>query len=223
MIAAGDDLETLVLGSIDSACDGRIGLEPGDVVAISEKAVAVSQGRSFPVATVRAHLLARVLSKFVQRTPAGIGLGIPETMQLAIDEAGRTRIVAASAAGAVARAFGVHGTFYKVAGPGVRAIDGPTAGTLAPYDTHAKLPPADPDGVASRVARRLTDAAGGPVEVAIVDANDRGVNILGTSGRSPAASAHIVELASWLFGDNPLGQGSEQTPIAVLRRVGELD
>jgi asparagine synthase (glutamine-hydrolysing) len=223
LIKSGDVLESVVLSSIEAACDGRIGIEPGDVVAISEKAVAVSQGRSFPVSTLRPHLLAKVLSRFVKRTPAGIGLGIPETMQLAIDEAGATRILAASAIGGAARLFGVHGTFYRIAGPGVRAIDGPTAGTLPPYDTHAKLPPTDPDGVALRIARRLSEVSGGPVEVAIVDANDLGVNILGTSGGSAAASAHVAELAEWLFGDNPLGQGSEQTPIALLRRVGELD
>ena len=62
-------------------------------MAISEKAVAVSQGRSFPASEVRAGALARTLCRFVRKGPGGIGLGIPATMQLAIDEAGARRIL----------------------------------------------------------------------------------------------------------------------------------
>ncbi|MGH9295546.1 MAG: asparagine synthetase B, partial [Acidimicrobiales bacterium] len=119
-------------------------------------------------------------------------------------------------AGAAARAFGRRGTFYKVAGARVAAIDGPTSGTLPPFDTHAKLPPADPDGVAARLSERLSANAGGRVHVAVVDANDRGADVLGSSLGVDRS------LISWLFGDNPLGQGSEQTPVALIRFMGRL-
>src|SRR5207245_2527884 len=70
LISAGDDLQTVVEKAlVDSD------LRPGDTVAISEKAVAVSQGRSFPVDEVRASSLARLLARFVGKTPVGIGLG----------------------------------------------------------------------------------------------------------------------------------------------------
>ena len=221
-IESGDDLETIVVEAVEAASDGRIGIWPGDVVVVSEKAVAVSQGRSFPVDSLSPGRLARSLSRFVKRTPSGIGLGMPETMQLAIDEAGPARILLASAVGAATRVVGRRGDFYRVAGPGVRAIDGPTRGTLPPFNTHAKLPPADPGGVAERLARRLSEVAGGAVEVAVVDANDLGANVLGTSGTTAGVNGELAELVEWLFGDNPLGQASEQTPVAVLRRVGEL-
>jgi asparagine synthase (glutamine-hydrolysing) len=182
-------------------------LAPGDVVAISEKAVALCQGRSYPVDEVRVRPLARTLSKFVGRTASGIGLGIPATMELAIREAGETRILTATAAAAVTKPFGVKGVFYRVAGPAVRAIDGPTNGTIPPYDGHAKMGPADPEGVAREVARALG------VGVAIIDANDIGVNVLGvSSGVDPA-------LVESLLRDNPLGQGAQQTPVALLRPV----
>jgi len=222
-IESGDDLVAIVSASLADAGGGRLGPRPGDIVAVSEKAVAISQGRSFPVSSVRAGYLARRLSRFVKRTPAGIGLGIPETMQLAIDEVGPGRILAASVAGAAGRLVGVSGTFYRVAGPGVRAIDGPTAGTLPPFDTHAKLPPADPAGVATLLSKTLSVQAGGRVEVAIVDANDRGVNVLGASSTAISPGSHLDGLVEWLFADNPLGQGEEQTPVALLRRVGELE
>ena len=117
------------------------------------------------------------------------------------------RVLAATAAAAVTKPFGVKGVFYRVAGPAVRAIDGPTRGTIPPYDGHAKMGPADPEGA----ARALATALG--VGVAIIDANDIGVNVLGVSaGVDPALVASLLR-------DNPLGQGAEQTPVALLRPI----
>ena len=181
---------------------------PDDVVAVSEKAVAICQGRSYPVDEVHARPLARTLSRFVGRTASGIGLGIPATMELAIREAGEARILTATAAAAVTKPFGVKGVFYRVAGPAVRAIDGPTRGTIPPYDGHAKMGPEDPEGVGARAGRRRWASAS-----AIIDANDIGVNVLGvSSGVDPA-------LVESLLRDNPLGQGAQQTPVALLRPV----
>jgi len=215
-IESGEDLDRIVIDSILAVEGGRLGLEEGDIIAVSEKAVAVSQGRSFPVSSIRPTVLASVLSRLVSKGPAGIGLGIPATMQLALEEAGTSRILLATAAAGMTRLVGRHGTFYRVAGAQVSAIDGPTAGTLPPFDTHAKLPPSDPDGVAERLARRLAEEAGGPVHVAIVDANDRGVAVLGGSRGLDRP------LIAWLFGDNPLGQGVEQTPVALIRYIGRV-
>jgi asparagine synthase (glutamine-hydrolysing) len=202
LFAAGDSLEA----GLQDALDGVL-LADGDVLAISEKAVAICQGRSYPVGDVHARPLARVLSRFVGRTTSGIGLGIPATMELAIREAGEARILGATAAAAVTKPLGVNGVFYRVAGPAVRAIDGPTRGTIPPYDGHAKMGPADPEGVARDLARALGTG------VAIVDANDIGVNVLGVSAR---VDATVVES---LLRDNPLGQGAQQTPAALLRPV----
>ncbi|MGZ4144506.1 MAG: coenzyme F420-0:L-glutamate ligase, partial [Actinomycetota bacterium] len=126
---------------------------------------------------------------------------------------GPVRILLAAIAAAVTRPFGIRGVFYRVAGPQASAIDGPTPGTLPPYNTHAKKAPADPDGVAARLAATLGTHAGGPVAVAVVDANDIGVTILGAS--RGVDRGLLVEL----FRDNPLGQGHQQTPIALVRRV----
>jgi asparagine synthase (glutamine-hydrolysing) len=202
LFASGD---SLVDGLVDAL--GDVELVPGDVIAVSEKAVAISQGRSYPVGDVRARPLARTLSRFVGRTASGIGLGIPATMELAIREAGEARILGATAAAAVTKPFGVKGVFYRVAGPAVRAIDGPTRGTIPPYDGHAKMGPADPDGVARDLSARLG------VGVAVIDANDIGVNVLGVSSGVDAT------LVASLLRDNPLGQGAQQTPVALLRPV----
>jgi asparagine synthase (glutamine-hydrolysing) len=202
LFASGD---SLVDGLTDALRD--VELMPDDVVAVSEKAVAICQGRSYPVGDVHARPLARTLSRFVGRTASGIGLGIPATMELAIREAGEARILGATAAAAVTKPFGVKGVFYRVAGPAVRAIDGPTRGTIPPYDGHAKMGPADPEGVARDLSARVG------VGVAVIDANDIGVNVLGVSRDVDAA------LVESLLRDNPLGQGAQQTPVALLRPV----
>ena len=177
------------------------------LVAVSERMVAITQGRSYPMDTINAGLLARLLVRFVTRPGYGIGLGTPQTMQLAISEVGAPRILLAAALSAVTKPFGVHGLFYRVAGRQAAAIDGPTSYTIPPYNQSATLGPKDPDGA----ARALAAAIGAPV--AVIDANDAGCAVLGAS---PGVDRRFVKQ---LFADNPLGQAREQTPICVVREV----
>ena len=177
------------------------------LVAVSERMVAITQGRSYPITEIRPGRLARLLERFVTRPGYGIGLGSAETMELAIREVGAPRILLAAAASAVTKPFGVHGVFYRVAGPQAKAIDGPTSYTIPPYNMAATLGPRDPDGA----ARGLAAALGAPV--AIIDANDAGCAVLGAS---PGVDRRFVQR---LFADNPLGQAREQTPVAIVREV----
>ena len=177
------------------------------LVAVSERMVAITQGRSYPMDEVRPGRLARLLVRFVTRPGYGIGLGTPQTMQLAIDEVGAPRILFAAAASALTKPFGVHGVFYRLAGRQAAAIDGPTSYTIPPYNQAATLGPRDPNGA----ARAIAGAVGAPV--AIIDANDAGCAVLGAS---PGVDRRLVQR---LFADNPLGQAREQTPICVVREV----
>ncbi len=210
LVKRGDSLTELITRQVA----GHV--KEGDIVVMAEKPIAASQGRSFALDEIKPTRLAQFLSKAVTRTPHGIGLGIPETMQLAIDEVGTPRILAASAASVVGKLFGKRGLFYKVAGPKVEAIDGPTHNTLPPHNTHAKLAPSDPGGVAERLAAELSGLVGGRVDFVVIDANDLDATVLGfSSGADP-------ELAVALMRDNPLGQSHEQTPVCVLRPIGSL-
>jgi asparagine synthase (glutamine-hydrolysing) len=185
---------------------------------VSEKIVAISQGRSYFIWDIEPSWWARTLSKFVVRTPYGIGLGSPWTMELAIREAGLSRILLASGISAAGKAVGKRGLFYQIAGHSVRAIDGPTEYSVFPANVSAKLAPAKPDKVAAELTGKVTDglraagldgAARALAGVVVIDANDIGRNVLGQASDRP--DAFFEEL----FGDNPLGQGSEQTPLAV--------
>jgi hypothetical protein len=201
LVSASDDAAQVV-----SRYVGELG-DDVRMVAVSERMVAITQGRSYPIRDIRPGRLARFLERFVTRPGYGIGLGSAETMELAIREVGAPRILLAAAGAAVTRPFGVHGVFYRVAGPQARAIDGPTSYTIPPYNEAATLGPARPDAV----ARAISAVIGAPV--AIIDANDAGCAILGAS---PGVDRRFVER---LFADNPLGQAREQTPICVVREV----
>lgn len=181
-----------------------------DVIFISEKAVAITQGRAYPLAEIKPRPLARFLSKYVTKTSAGIGLGIPETMEMALRECGIARILFAAAVSFIGKLFGRKGDFYRVAGYKASSIDGPTHNTLPPYNKYVVLGPENPDKVAEEIGKNVK------AEVAIVDINDLGGNILGTSNPNMDRTALIGILR-----DNPLGQCSEQTPIGIIRSTEE--
>jgi len=183
-------------------------LQQGDILFISEKAVACTQNRAIPMEDIKPRKLAVTLSKYVTKTPAGIGLGIPETMEMALQECGTLRILFAAFCSVIGKLLGKKGWFYIVAGPKARGIDGPTEGTIPPYDHYVVLTPADPMGTSKRLAKAL----GHPV--AIVDINDLGANILGFSEKEPS-----MELLGKILGDNPLGQGEECTPMGIIRKA----
>lgn len=112
LVTAGDDI-----AQVAERC-ARPHLRPGDILFLSEKAVACAQGRAIPVEDIHPRPLAVLLSRFVTKTPHGIGLGIPETMEVALRECGTLRILAAAAAGAAGRLLRRRGWFYLVLGVG---------------------------------------------------------------------------------------------------------
>lgn len=183
-------------------------VQEGDMIFISEKIIAISQGRSFDIDDIHPSKLAVLLSKFVYKSPYGIGLGMPETMELALRDVGKPRILLAAFCSAVTKPFGVRGVFYKVAGTGARAIDGPCDCTIPPYNHCAKLAPKDPD----KVARELEKHTG--CKVVIMDANDIGREILGRSDEGIS-----IDFCKEVFADNPLGQGAQQTPVCIVRKI----
>ena len=183
-------------------------MKAGDILFISEKAVACTQNRAIPMADIHPRKLAVFLSRYVTKTPVGIGLGIPETMEMALRECGTPRILFAAFCSIIGKIFGRRGWFYIVAGPKARGIDGPCDCTIPPYDNYVVLIPDDPMGT----SKRLAQALGYPV--AIVDINDLGANILGFSESQPS-----LEWLAEALGDNPLGQSRECTPMGILRKA----
>jgi len=202
VVMAGEDIVEVVTRY------ARDVVRPGDILFVSEKIVAISQGRAFPVDSIDARPLAHTLSRYVTKTSHGIGLGMPETMEMALRECGAPRILFAAAVAAVTKAVGRKGDFYRIAGPRARGIDGPTHNTIPPYNTQVVLVPLR----SRKVARELQTGLGGGIEVAIVDINDFGGNVLGST-LSSAGEKQLVGILA----DNPLGQNHESTPLGVVR------
>jgi F420-0:gamma-glutamyl ligase len=182
-------------------------LEPGDLIAISEKAVVVATGRAVPAEGVRPGRLAQFVARHVRPTGNSRGLSIPEKAQLVIDMEGRWRVLLAVAAGAVTRPIGLHGAFYLVAGYIARSMDG-----MRPPYHDVLLPPLSPDA-ARAVAEQLTTQLGHPV--AIVDINDRGGSV-----RAVGGSVMSGRLLAAVLADNPMGQREQSTPVVVVRPRG---
>lgn len=199
-----DDLDEII------ATYAKDAVRPGDLLFVTEKIVAITQGRSHLLTDIRPRRLAAVLSRYVVKTPHGIGLGMPETMEMALRECGTPRILFAAGVAAITKAFGRKGDFYRIAGDRARAIDGPTSGTIPPYNQAVVLGPERPREVAAHLRALL----GGQVDVAVVDINDIGGNILGST-LDRTGEKRLVRILR----DNPLGQGHQSTPLGIVRSV----
>lgn len=183
-------------------------LEKGDVLFITEKIVGCTQGRAIPLSEIHPRKLATFLSKFVLKTPYGIGLAMPETMEMALRECGTLKILFAAAVSAFGKLIGKRGWFYQIAGEKARSIDGPCDCTLPPYNECVSLAPLNPDEVAESISKKIG------YEVIITDINDLGGNILGASDKNADRDLYVKILK-----DNPLGQSSEQTPMGIIRKA----
>ncbi len=174
---------------------------PGDIIAVAESVVAISQGRAIRPETVRPGLIARFLCHFPGKEGS---LAAPPSMQAAMREVGTLRFLLGVAAAGLGRLVGRRGDFYRVAGRHLALIDD-FAGTMWPYDRHIVLGPKDPQ----KVVERIKEATG--AEAVITDVNDLGkVDILAaTEGVEQEALVRYLK-------DNPHGNDDQQTPIVVL-------
>ena len=202
VVKAGDDLNEIMDKYVMPY------ITEGDGIFLSEKMVAISQGRAYPIDEIKVSWLAKFLVKFVTKSPYGIGLGSKYTMQLALEDVGVFKILLGCICAAFTKPFGIHGVFYNVVGPKARSIDGPGDYVIPPYNKYAKKAPLEPD----KVCERLAEHTG--CYVIMLDANDLGLEVLGSSTKDVTLS-----MARELFGDNPLDQSDQQTPIAICRKV----
>lgn len=199
LVNAGDDLAALLGRYVKPHLKG------GEMVFISEKVVAIAQGRLARGDEIRVRPMARWVAGKVRRSKHGMGHRNPLVMEMAMREVGVPRILVAAAVGGLTRLLGRSGDFYRIAGRRVAAIDGTNPVTIPPYGDYVVLMPEDPPRVARELAAVLA------AEVAVVDVNDVGAEILGaTPGLDREALLACV-------GDNPLGQGHDQTPVGIVR------
>jgi hypothetical protein len=195
-----DETDDLVLALKESLKAAR----PGDTVAVSEKVVILLTGRTVDISTMRPGRLARFLAAHVRPRTDSKGLAVPEKMEYVVRTVGLRRLLPAAIGSAVTRPFGMHGTFYRVAGPVARDVDG----GRPPYE-HVLFPPLEAK-VAQKICADLERAL--DIGVSIVDLNDFGGSIRAVSARSLSE-----ETLAAVLSDNPLGQRLTSTPFVLVR------
>ena len=99
-------------------------LQKGDFVAMSEKVVAISEGRVVHESVVRPGLLAKLIVKGTKKYEHDVAYSDPRKMQVAIMQTGSVRAAFAMVVGGVTKLFGRHGDFYRIAGHRIAEIDG---------------------------------------------------------------------------------------------------
>jgi hypothetical protein len=183
--------------------------KPGDVVFISETAVAIMQGRARDWHSITPGWLARTLSKRVTKSPYGVGLRSPYAMQYAIELSGLPRILAGCIAHVAGRLVHKKRWFYDVAGIQARMMDAEHTMGVKEFYEYVIPGPANP----KEVCRQLNKTTG--MGVAIVDVND----IYPPWCIASTLSRGRARLLECCLADNPLGQGGECTPLGIWREV----
>ena len=183
-------------------------IKAGDILVLGESMVAISQGRAIPEHKIKIGLLAKLIWRGVRKVSYGVGLRSPASMQCAIDEAGKLRILIAGFVGFIGKVLGFKGVFYRIAGMQAALIDAAHTTPIPPYQDCVIKGPLHPEKVASQIKEKFG------CEVAIMDVNDIGGSwaIAYTEG----IDKKIIEA---IMKDNPLGQSDELTPIGIIRRL----
>lgn len=180
----------------------------GDILSLGEKVIALCQGQVRYKDQVKVSLLAKVLSRFAMKNPAGPAMDNVYKLQTAIDLCGWWRVLIAAVLSAVGKLFGKRGLFYDFLGNNVRNIDGFCVVGWEYYADKGILAPAEPD----KVCQEIKDKFG--IDCMVVDANDLSVEILGKNKEIPYDNKFLADLIR----DNPAGQTREQTPFILIRK-----
>lgn len=182
--------------------------EEGDIVSSSEKIISLCQNRVVKREDIKIGFWAKFLSKFASHPDTGVGVGETIKMQYAINKVGLLKVLWASFASAVTKLFGKRGVFYKIVGQDVSGLDGFYDHIWSEYRDIGIENPAEPD----KVCNEIKEALG--ISCMIVDANDLGQELLGTSDDITDRKEELLAMIK----DNPAGQGREQTPIVLIRK-----
>lgn len=185
--------------------------QPGDILSISEKIIALCQKRVVYKSEMKLTPLARFLSKFAMHSDAGIGVDSPWKMQFALDYCGAPKVLFAAVCAGLGKVIGKHGVFYDMVGPEITGLDGFYDQSFSCYGDYGIRIPADPCGVCNEIYAALG------VLCMVVDANDITRTMLGKS----SALLETDDFLLSIIRDNPAGQSDECTPFVLIREVAE--
>lgn len=190
-----------IIDVIERYTKDKIG--PDDVISVAESVVAITQGLYIRPEDLKISPIAQFCCRFI---PDYGSLATPHGMESLMVKEGHLRVAAGLFIGFLAKLVGKSGVFYKIAGRQTALIDDVT-GTMPPFDKCIVYGPEDTENVVNGLKNRLKCFG-----AVIADVNDlkrsRIVDVTpGTDG----------ELVAKLLIDNPFGNASQKTPIAILK------
>ncbi len=219
LIAAGDDLGTLLLDALDRAA---IQLQDGDIVVIAQKIVSKAEGRSVRLSDVKPTPEARKLAQATDKEP--------EIVQLILDE---SRQILRHRPGIL---IAEHKLGFVVANAG---IDRSNVDEDADW---VLLLPADPDTSAANLRAALCSASGKRLGVIIADSVGRAWR-MGTTGmalgcagvealtnlrgrkdlfaRELQVSEHALADSVAATAELIMGEADEALPVVIVRGLDE--
>ncbi len=147
--------------------------EQGDIVASSEKIIALCQNRIIKRENIKIGFWAKLLSKFASH-PKDIGIGVGESikMQYAINKVGLSKVLFASICSGLTKIIGIKGVFYKIVGQQVSGLDGFYGDVWKEYTDIGIELPLEPSRVCDEIKEKLG------ISSMIVDSNDFGREVL---------------------------------------------
>ncbi|MCX6730011.1 MAG: F420-0--gamma-glutamyl ligase [Candidatus Portnoybacteria bacterium] len=181
----------------------------GDIIAISEKFITISQGRIIHQSVVKPGLLAKLIVKGVKKYENDIGYSSPKKMQVAIMQAGWWRVFVAMIVGSMTKVLGRHGDFYRIAGHRISEIDGFNPDAIPPFNEYAMIGPENPNKTCQEIEDKFD------IPTVIIDGNNINTEVLGLSSKVPFDKNTTRSILI----DNPMGQGDELTPNCIIREI----
>jgi hypothetical protein len=182
---------------------------------VTGKALAVAQRRFTPLWSVEPGPLARLLARLAgTRLPL---LTEAWTMQVAIDEVGRLRMLGAVVAARLRRRAWLDRLL-----PDGAPVFAPRPEAVPPADSAVVRTPLDADGFAEAFVAALRYSLPPALYetlagVAVVRADETGSRVLGfTAGPFGDAMPRAEELVARACADNPAGQGRQRTPLLLV-------
>ncbi|MCH4178728.1 MAG: F420-0:Gamma-glutamyl ligase [Megasphaera sp.] len=180
---------------------------PDDLVCSAESVVAITQHRYTRPEDLTPSWQCRLMRRFV---PGEGSMASLYGMQAAMELEGEWKMLFAFIIGFLAKLVGKNGVWYKLCRQASLTDD--VTGTMPPFDKCIVYGPADPDGVAEKIKKRM-----GCYGACVADVNDlKRSAVLGHS-----RGLDTQKIAKILI-DNPFGNASQKTPIVVIKNYGKF-
>ena len=182
--------------------------EEGDIISLSEKVISICQNNVIHRKDIKISFWAKFLSKFASKPKVATGFASePIKVQYAINKVGLMKVLYASFVSAITKMFGKKGAFYKIIGQEISSLDCFDGYDYEYYKDIGIESPRNPNAVCDEIKSKLGFSA------IIVDANEMGQILLGKSSDITLSDVELVGLVR----DNPAGNGTEGTPIVLIR------